>query len=147
MSWTSKSGPVDVLGELVVNFLGTSMAARNPTLRTTVGGADTPFLDYRFLGGVVATGIGWGMGDGWGRRILYDGGAGLLHSFIGTETVRAASMSRLQSGGATKQIPDAAPWGQPQFAPPVDPGVQRTPERVEVRHKGPLESMLPGLFR
>jgi hypothetical protein len=116
--WTAVNTPIDLMGELAINWFGTGMAASRKNLRLNMGAADSPWTDFRFIsgGGALLAGAMLPVGK-MGRRLAYDYAGGSLHSFVATETVRAAAKRRAEQGGGTAQIQQqAAPQGR--FGPP-----------------------------
>ncbi len=116
--WTAPNTPIDLLGELAINWFGTGMAASRKNLRLNMGATDSPYTDFRFVSGIGAVLAGAVLPVGkTGRRLAYDYAGGSLHSFVATETVRAAAKRRAEQGGMGPQIQErAAPQGR--FGPP-----------------------------
>lgn len=156
LSATAKLGPVDIVGQLAVNYMATGQATNSPDLRWCWGNpqVSSPWRDYRFGAGIAAAGLGT-MADGDSRRFLFDLASGSLNSFIATERVRKAALERTQGPqagayqqpqgyqqpGGYQQVPGPQPV--PQFGPPVytPPPAQFAPSpQAQV-------SWMPGMFR
>lgn len=111
--------PIDLLGSLAVNAVGTNIACQSDTFRTGVknaAGQIPAWADFRFLGGVAAAGIAQ-FGGPMVRRAGHDAAVGLLGSYVATETCRRHALAKIQQGGgaAPAQIPgqQAAPQPAP----------------------------------
>ena len=115
---SSDFGPIDLLGSLGVNALTTHAACKNPSLRVGIKNStgDVPaYADFRFLGGVAAAAVGQFMGGHTTRRVAHDLAAGLLGSYVATETCRKNALDRIQQG-TPAAITEAAPASAPAAA-------------------------------
>lgn len=102
--------PLDLLGSLALNAVGTNMACQSDTFRTGIkdaSGQVPAYADFRFLGGVAAA-----VAAQWGgpmvRRAGHDAAVGLLGSYVATETCRRNAIKRLEAAGAPAQQQEAA---------------------------------------
>lgn len=116
---SSEFAPLDLLGALALNAVGTNMACRDPSFRVGIKnsqGEVPAWADFRFLGGVTAALVGQ-FGGPRVRRVGHDAAIGLLNSYVATETCRRHAMARLNQVQAA-QAAAALPGGQaaPQAA-------------------------------
>lgn len=111
---------LDLGGQGAANYFGTMKACESPDLRWTWGQGGQIYKDYRF--GAAALGIlGFVFGSGMTERLAFDLAAASMHSLVGTETVRSASIKRLQQGGggaAQQQLPGSG-GNRPLFQAPI----------------------------
>ena len=118
---TSEFGPIDLLAGLAVNIGGTHMACKNPTLRVGIKNkaGDVPaYGDFRFIGGVLGALAGQYVENPMVRRASHDAAAGLLHSFVATETARRAAVQNIEAGrGPVAQVTDQSSAPAPEAAP------------------------------
>lgn len=103
---SSPFAPIDLLGGLVANAVATGAACKNHDFRTGISvttknaqGQDVKevpaYLDYRFLGGLVAAVGGQLTKNAMARRVGHDVASGLLNSFVATETCRMHALRRV----------------------------------------------------
>jgi hypothetical protein len=110
---SSEFAPLDLLGALALNAVGTNMACRDASFRVGIKnkqGEVPAWADFRFLGGVTAALVGQ-FGGPQVRRVGHDAAIGLLNSYVATETCRRHAMARLNQGQVA-QAPAALPGGQ-----------------------------------
>jgi len=120
---SSEFGPVDLLGALAVNAISTNQACKHTAFRWGIkkrGSEEVKaFLDYRFLGGIVAAGAAQMMNDPRIQRVGHDVATGLLGSYVATETCRKAAEKAASHSVAAPPALDApatAPQGQTEGA-------------------------------
>ena len=137
--YSTPTTPIDVIGALAVNFGGSTMAANNPNLRwIPFGQSDNLFLDGRVLGGLAGVAAGM-FGTGMVRRVGVDVAQGLLGSVVATESVRRASIAKLQQAQAAAPGATAA-WGTP--APAVAPAAAAPQIAPQVPAGAPLAAAI-----
>lgn len=113
--------PLDLLGSLALNAVGTNMACKQEQFRVGVAnsaGTIPPYADFRFLGGVASA-----LAAQWGgpmvRRAGHDAAVGLLGSFVATETCRRhaeVKMSAPPAQAAPAQGEPAQAQGAPNYS-------------------------------
>jgi len=108
---THKSNPLDLLGGLAVNYVGTRQAAGTGNLRyNPFVEADTWWKDIRFLLGVAGVAAGQ-LDDGMMGRVGQDVATGSLNSFVATEAMRSVFLEKQKTSptGLTFNGAAAAP--------------------------------------
>jgi len=111
--------PLDLLGSLAVNAVGTNMACQTDSFRTGIKNSEgqvPAYADFRFLGGVAAA-----LAAQWGgpmvRRAGHDAAVGLLGSYVATETCRRHAIAKLSAGAPAAPAPSPeVPAGAPNYA-------------------------------